>query len=187
MRYWAYLYFVALVLFSLFIFTNWTFMLVVWIGLIVVFYQKALLLPNGLKKLFQIVTFGYPLIASIIKFMIEKDVIKYSWFWLNRFEHFFWAFSMTIILLPLAHQFSKTIDKKWLLLVQGCIAITLGNIIEVIEFCLRSNLTDTRFGLYYSDTMFDILMNFLGVIIAILISYKLIKTHEMKSLATTTK
>ncbi len=156
-------------------------MLIVWIGLIVFFYKKALVLPNGLKKLFQIVTFGYPLVASIIKFMIEKDVIKYSWFWLNRFEHFFWAFSMTIILLPLAHQFSKTIDKKWLLLVQGCIAITLGNLIEVIEFCLRSNLTDTKFGLYYSDTMFDILMNFLGVIIAIVICLFLQRTKRVKA------
>lgn len=177
MRYWAYLYFVALVIFSLFIFTNWTFMLAVWIGLIVIFYKKAQALPVGLKRLFQIVTFGYPLIASIIKFMIEKDVIKYSWFWLNRFEHFFWAFSMTVILLPLAYQFQKTIDRKWLLLVQGCIAITLGNVIEVIEFSLRRNLADTRLGLYYSDTMFDILMNFLGVMIAILVCYLVMSTQ----------
>jgi hypothetical protein len=175
MHFWAYLYFAALILFSLFIFTNWTFMLVVWIGLIVVFYKKARLLPPGLKKLFQIVIFGYPLVASIIKFMIEKDIIKYSWFWLNRFEHFFWAFSMTIVLFPITYPFRKILNKKWLLLIQGCITITLGNVIELIEFAMRQSLTDTRLGLYYSDTMLDLVMNFSGVTIALITACFLFK------------
>lgn len=181
MRFWAYIYFAALITFSLFIFTNWTFMLVVWIGLILFFNKKAQLLPKAQKHLFQIVTFGYPLIASVIKFMIEKDVIPYSWFWLNRFEHFFWALSMTIVFLPLAHQFSKVVNSKWLLIVQGCVAITLGNVIEVIEFSLRRNLADTRLGLYYSDTMFDILMNFLGVFVAIVICFVLQRDTKHKT------
>lgn len=156
-------------------------MLVVWLGLMLFFDKKAQLLPKAQKYLFRIVTFGYPLIASIIKFMIEQDVIPYSWFWLNRFEHFFWALSMTVIFLPLAHQFIKLVDKKWLLLVQGCIAITLGNVIEVIEFALRKNLADTRLGLYYSDTMFDILMNFLGVLVAVAICFILQIKNQRKS------
>lgn len=171
MRYLAYLYFVCLIIFSLFVFSNWTFMLIVWIGLVVLLQKKARLLPSGLNKLFHIVTYAYPLIASVIKYMIENNVIAYSWFWLNRFEHFFWAFSMSIILLPLVYQYQKLIAKKWLLLVLGCVTITLGNVIEIIEFSLRQNLTDTRLGLYYADTMLDILMNFTGVIMAITISY----------------
>ena len=121
MRYLAYLYFGGLLIFSLFIFSNWTFMLIVWIGLVVLLQKKATLLPSALHKIFHIVTYAYPLIASAIKYMIENNVIAYSWFWLNRFEHFFWAFSMTIILLPLVYQYQKVIAKKWLLLVLGCV------------------------------------------------------------------
>ncbi len=180
MRYLAYLYFVGLIIFSLFIFSNWTFMLIVWIGLVVLLQKKAKLLPSGLNKLFHIVTYAYPLIASVIKYMIENNVIAYSWFWLNRFEHFFWAFSITIILLPLFYQYQKVIAKKWLLLVLGCVTITLGNVIEIIEFSLRQNLTDTRLGLYYADTMLDIVMNFSGVIVALIIGFFLFGNKTAK-------
>ncbi len=180
MRYLAYLYFVCLIVFSLFIFSNWTFMLIVWIGLVVLLQKKAKLLPSALYKLFHIVTFAYPLMASVIKYMIENNVIAYSWFWLNRFEHFFWAFSMTIILLPLVYQYQKVIAKKWLLFVLGCVTITLGNVIEIIEFSLRQNLTDTRLGLYYADTMLDILMNFTGVIVALIVGFLLFGKKTLK-------
>ncbi len=171
MKYLAYLYFAVLVLFSFFIFSNWTFMLFVWLILIVIFEKKAATMPQSYRKTFAIVVYLYPLIASIIKFMVVNNTIPYSWFWLNRLEHLTWSFSMTVILCPLVYQAIKLIKSKYLFILLACITIVLGNIIEIIEFCLRQNMSDTYMGLYYGDTMLDIIMNFTGSIIAAIFLY----------------
>jgi len=97
--------------------------------------------------------------------MIEKKVIPYSWFWLNRLEHFCWSLAVVIIFLPIFIDIWKTLT-WWqnLTFAIGLVCI-LGNLNEFFEYFLRSRSSVTNYRLFaafYWDTIYDMMINMMG-------------------------
>jgi len=95
--------------------------------------------------------------------MIEKNVIPYSWFWLNRLEHFSWALAVVILFLPLYRDVWNILN-WWqnLIFVIGLICI-LGNLNEFLEYFLRMRSQNYRaLAAYYWDTIYDMMINIVG-------------------------
>jgi glycopeptide antibiotics resistance protein len=114
----------------------------------------------------------YPLLESWIKWMIEKNIIPYSWFWLNRLEHFAWATATVILFLPVFKNIWKA-SNWWqtLIFILGLVSL-LGNINEFLEYYLRaksSNISYRIFTIYYQDTIYDMIMNIIGGLIGFLL------------------
>lgn len=120
------------------------------------------LLPAKLTKAFFIVAVVYPALECLIKFAIIYNLIPYSWIILNRIEHSLFSFAMLIILMPITYKFAK----KGLMLatfISFLLVNLIGNLNKIFEFAIRSYWAmQSRFGAYYSDTVIDIIMNFLG-------------------------
>ena len=103
--------------------------------------------------------------------MIQKNIIPYSWFWLNRLEHFCSAIGVSIILLPIYVNIWHSL--KWwqnLIFVLGLVCL-IGNLNEFCEFFLRcfQPINDSKFALYYSDTIYDMGVNLIGGFVGFLI------------------
>jgi hypothetical protein len=145
--------------------------LIIWFGLIIIFtwFKKDKEIPSNLNRLYHINIYFYPLIASIIKYAIEANLIPYSWFWLNRLEHGFWSFCVIILLLPLTAEILKQSKFQFFILNLGLIAI-LGNLIEILEYLIRVlvNLNDYYvLSVIYRDTVLDMITNFIGGLLGI--------------------
>jgi len=157
----------SLFLFSFTIFSTWVAMVCIWFGLFFCFRFTRLELKLSPKEhnLYLATVLLYPLGESLIKWMMIKDIIAFSWFLLNRLEHFSWAVAMVIIFLPTY----TDAWKRWewwqaLIYVIGLIGI-IGNLNEFMEYFMRvrTGLLDYKnFGLYYWDTIYDMIMNMLG-------------------------
>ena len=108
----------------------------------------------------------YPIVETCIKWGIEKNVVPNSWLVLNRIEHFLGAIAMTLIFLPTYTEFWKKL--RWwqaLTYIIGLICI-MGNLNEFFEYFVRRQrfnvLEPYQIALYYWDTIYDQIMNFLG-------------------------
>lgn len=118
----------------------------------------------------KILGFGYPLIETIIKIIINFNLIPYSWNILNRVEHFFFSICLTFLfwyLLRFNHKQELPKYQKWLLLI-GMVVI-VGNINEFWEYLLRvitGSTSMAKFSVYYWDTIYDLFFNFLAAIVA---------------------
>ena len=119
--------------------------------------------PNQLK-LWIFIFYGYPLIETIIKIFIYFNIIPYSYDALNIAEHAFWAFCMTIYLLPFFKSKSNFGIIHAIALLG--IVILIGNINEFVELAIRMAVfrktTAEYWSLAYFDTMRDLLMNIAG-------------------------
>lgn len=107
------------------------------------------------------VAVAFPLVELGIKLMIERNVIPYSWFWLNRLEH--WAGMTAALLLlyaPLKPAWTALGDRARLLLALGAASL-LGNLNEFWEYGLRASGGDLKLG-QYGDTILDMAVNLLG-------------------------
>ena len=97
--------------------------------------------------------------------MIEKNIISYSWFWLNRLEQFCWAMALVIIFQPIFTNVWK--ELKWwhnLIFIVSFICL-LGNLNEFLEYFLHlqgKQKTQLQLAFYYSDTIYDMMMNVVG-------------------------
>lgn len=149
-------------------------MLSIWFGIFFVFRKTSLekQLSEKERQLYLNTIWIYPLVETSLKWMIEKNVIPYSWFWLNRLEHFSWAIAVGIIFLPAYADISKKL--KWwqnLILVTSLVCL-LGNLNEFLEYFVRvkANLTDDKhFAVYYWDTIYDMMMNMMGGFVGFLV------------------
>jgi hypothetical protein len=117
------------------------------------------------QNIYYIAILIYPIIFSFTHWMIEKNVIPYSWFWLNRLEHISASFGVAIISLPLLIDIWKKCN-WWqeLLLIIGLVSL-VGNLNEFVEYYIRSAsaLIDTRIlAIAYTDTIYDMAMNIIG-------------------------
>lgn len=107
----------------------------------------------------------YPLLETLVKWMIVKDIIPNSWFLLNRIEHFSWAVAIVIIFLPILTDMYKSLTLWQNLIVTLGFICLVGNLNEFLEYLIRLqlNLTNTnRFAAYYPDTIYDMMMNITG-------------------------
>jgi hypothetical protein len=177
-------FFVLLESLSLWLYPTWGLMLGVWFGLVFfIIYKKLVLpLPRWQQLVFLLNASLYPLLETCIKIMINENVIPYSWFWLNRLEHGLFSFCLTILVLPLFWKEHQSFS-VWK---QGCmvvgIVIIIGNLNEFLEYLVRivSGLTTSdRFAVYYWDTIYDLMLNLMGSVIAF--GLYLWATHSRKS------
>jgi hypothetical protein len=143
-------------------------MAIIWFSLFFIFRftQLETKLSETQQTIYLTTILLYPLVESWIKWMIEKNIIPYSWFWLNRLEHFSWALAVVIIFLPLFKELLQTLNWwQYLIFVLGLISI-LGNCNEFLEYWLRASSSKTvnyrLWSFYYSDTIYDMMMNIMG-------------------------
>jgi hypothetical protein len=161
---------IPLLVFGYWLSPLWFIMLFVWVSMTVFIKMKRYNVELSLyeRNAFEYTIYLYPLIETILKFMIVKDIIPYSWFILNRIEHFSWAFVMGILILPLLKNKLKTKD----IVLQGLVfiglVIIIGNINEFFEYFIRIFIIKPddyyRISLYYSDTIIDLIVNVFGAI-----------------------
>ncbi|HLO87656.1 MAG TPA: hypothetical protein VK203_21990 [Nostocaceae cyanobacterium] len=172
---WFWLFFATCcILFAFTVFSNWVVMAGIWFGLFFLFRLTKLetKLSESEHRIYLITALLYPLLESWIKWMIEKNIIPYSWFWLNRLEHFSWALATVILFLPIFRDIWKNLT-WWqnLIFILGFISF-LGNLNEFLEYYLRAqspNINYRMFTLYYQDTVYDMIMNIFGGIVGFLV------------------
>ncbi len=174
----ALFYAIAIFIFSIPSISSWTFMIIIWFSVFFYFHftHKISNLPKPFTTIYYATIFIYPLLETIIKYMIEYNIIAYSWFWLNRFEHFLWAFAVIILLIPLfINIIKKLLWWQSAFLIVGLIFI-IGNGIEFIQFIIRyyyKPRNSVRFIAYYRDTIYDMMSNSLGSIMGFFILYQI--------------
>jgi len=88
-RFWIF-FATALILFSFTVFSNWVLMVGIWFSLFFIFRVSGLEAKLSAKEhqIYLFTVLLYPLVETCIKWMIVKDVIPGTWFWLNRLENF---------------------------------------------------------------------------------------------------
>jgi hypothetical protein len=163
---------VTFLLLGYYIFPTMSLLLFVWFGIFSIIRVRKLdkKLNRNEKTLFFMTVFAYPLLESIIKFFIIRNIIPYSWNFLNRIEHFLSAIGIGILFYPI---FKPTLDKlgrfeSFLFLVFTIVFI--GNLNEFFEYVLRIQMDlHYKFSIYYWDTIYDMFINIIGAIFGSLI------------------
>ncbi len=164
----------VIILFSLTVFSNWVLLGCIWFAVFFIFRFSNLEknLSSSEHKLYLTTAFVFPVIETWLTWMIQKNIIPYSWFWLNRLEHFFLSIGVTIIFLP--SYTSIWYDLKWwqnLIFLLGLICL-IGNLNEFFEYFLRAccqSINYSKFAVYYPDTIYDMGMNLIGGFVGFLI------------------
>jgi hypothetical protein len=156
-------YALLMLLFSFWIFPLWTAMLIAWFGLalLILLSKQETKLNSKLKNTFLLVIIVYPLIASLIKFILLNDTIPYSWLWLNRIEHFLWATCFGILILPLIQLLTRNQSRIIAAICLIGLITVVGNLNEFVEYLIRDYLDLTKAS-YYEDTIIDMFINLLG-------------------------
>lgn len=156
---------------ALFIYPVWVGLTIVWLSALIYgskYCHKTKSWPSYEKKLFVAIAGSYLLIGSFLKGLLVHDIAtdEFIRILLNRVEHSYWAFATVMLLLPLTWKNRKNMFfLPSMLLLLGLVNL-LGNSIEILEFALRSwwGLKEKS---YYSDTIYDLLMNNIGGGVAI--------------------
>lgn len=172
---WFWVLFASLIiLFSLTVFSNWVLLGCIWFAVFFSFRFSKLEtnLSDNEHKLYLITAFVFPIVETGLTWMIQKNIIPNSWFWLNRLEHFCSAISVTIIFLPIYINIWHSL--KWwhnLLFLLGLICL-IGNLNEFFEYFLRvccEPTSDSKLAIYYPDTIYDMGVNLIGGLVGFLI------------------
>jgi hypothetical protein len=166
-RFFWLLYIPASICIGYFLYPTFAVLLLIWFLLFFIANSKkfTLRLSKRQKQTYITTILLYPLIELLLKFLILKNFIPYSWSFLNRFEHFFWAFSLTIALLPFVKKLLLKINKWEAFFVLLGLVVIIGNFNEFFEYGIRMklHLSDMyHFSLYYPDTIFDLITNVIG-------------------------
>jgi hypothetical protein len=115
---------------------------------------------------FLIISFGYVLVASVLKILFYNDAIDNDYIWFNMVEHLLFSFGFGILLYPFVKSEIQKLDFfiTKILLVVGIVNIFgIGN--EIFEAIVRE-LSDLSKAEYYVDTIYDLIMNLIGSSIA---------------------
>ena len=167
-----------IILFSLTVFSNWVLLGTIWFAVFFIFRLSKLEtnLPISEHRLYLNAAFTFPLIETLLNWLIQKSIISYSWFWLNRLEHFFLSIGVVILMLPIHTNIWHSL--KWwqnLIFIVGLICL-IGNLNEFVEYFIRAcckPINYSNFAIYYSDTIYDMFMNLIGG----LVGFFIIKLH----------
>jgi hypothetical protein len=173
---WFWMVFAVLTIaFSFTIFSNWTLMICIWFGLFFGFRLAKLesQLWDKEHQIYLATVLIYPVVASAIKWAIVKEIVPYSWFLLNRIEHFIWAVAVAIIFLPTYTNFWKKL--RWwqsLTYIIGLVCL-LGNLNEFFEYLIRLKMFGIagieRNTAYYWDTIYDQAINLIGGLVGFIL------------------
>lgn len=118
-------------------------------------------------------------LLSLVKINYEYSLIPGSYYFLNPVEHFYTSFLLTIFtFLVVRREAIKMNLFMQFLLIIGIIN-TLGIVNEVVEYIIRARFNYFRED-FYSDTMQDLVINFLGAVIAIGIIFLIDKIKARK-------
>lgn len=148
---------------------NWKLLIIIWTGIAVFVRAGGFLkiVPVRLSKFWLVSVFIYPLVETIIRIYIAKELIGGSWRYFNTAEHFFWMMFLLIIAYPL---FYKVLQKlgglhKFLHIFGFLMVVGIFN--EFFEFIIRDyihNISLEEFAYFYRDTIYDLSVNIPGVI-----------------------
>ncbi|GGR04757.1 hypothetical protein [Deinococcus ruber] len=129
--------------------------------------------PLAVQRLWWSTLVLFPIWEFVIKWMVQHNVIAYSWWWLNRLEHFGWMASLLLVLLPIYQRLFRLGWPAALLFVLG-LGSSIGNLNEFWEFGLRLQAGTAGRGVLYLDTILDMLTNVPGALLAFLIGWRVV-------------
>lgn len=132
------------------------------------------------RNLYIAVAIFYPLTATWVKWLIVENIISGS-FWVNRLEHGVWAIATIIVLFPFLKTVKANLTQgQFLLFILGLICL-LGNLNELFEYSQWvgfKSVNTQRLAHYYSDTIYDLMMNLSGGAIGFLILESVHRSHS---------
>jgi hypothetical protein len=173
------LYAVALTLFATTMFRTWVMMISVFFGIFFLFRftRRTDQLTTLERQIYHWIMVLYPLAETAVQWMAKQGWLTQNWMIINRVEHSVWAMFIVVLFSPIFSEFWKFL-KPWqnLLCVVGSVCL-LGNLIEFLEFYFRLSpgwiILPERSGIFYTDTILDMMMNLLGGSIGFLILWRL--------------
>ncbi len=148
---------------------NWKMLIVIW-TVIAVFARIGgflKIIPVRLSKLWLVSVFIYPLVETIIRIYIAKDIIAYSWRYFNTAEHFFWMMFLLIISYPLFYKVLQKLNGFHRFIHIFGFLMVIGIFNEFFEFIIRDyihKIPQSEMGVWYKDTIYDLSINIPGVI-----------------------
>ncbi|MBU0975849.1 MAG: hypothetical protein ABIE03_04170 [Patescibacteria group bacterium] len=123
-----------------------TVLLIIWtLGFILAKKQKLFRkLSSAEQGFYNFVIICFPLFEIIIKFLIMKNIIPGSWFWLNRLEHFLSAIGIQTLFYPFVKSTLVKLNKTERYIFITAFTVLIGNFNEFAEFTIRiaMKLTD---------------------------------------------
>lgn len=122
----------------------------------------------------------YAPLETAVQWMGQRELLPKDASWINRLEHFSWAAVLTLFFLPILAPIWKRLNLWQNLLFILSFVCLLGNLNEFLEFLTRiqhSTLDPVRFSAFYSDTIYDMMMNLFGG----LLGFVILKSIEQKS------
>jgi glycopeptide antibiotics resistance protein len=132
---------------------------------------EAQLKPHE-HRLYLIAYLLYAPLETAVQWMGQRGSLPKGAIWINRIEHFSWAAVLTIFFLPILAPIWKRLNGWQNLLFILSFVCFLGNLNEFLEFITRiqhSTLDPVQFSAFYSDTIYDMLMNLLGGLLGLVI------------------
>ncbi|MDX2212684.1 MAG: hypothetical protein SFY66_05280 [Oculatellaceae cyanobacterium bins.114] len=119
------------------------------------------------RRLYWLALLFYPPIETSVQWLGRQGMIPNDFNWVNRLEHGCWAAVLSILFLPIISDVWKRLT-RWqsLLFVVGFVCL-LGNLNEFFEFSTRVQppIDEARFARFYSDTIYDMMMNLIGSVV----------------------
>ncbi|ADV67232.1 hypothetical protein [Deinococcus maricopensis] len=128
--------------------------------------------PPGARRAWWVTLLVFPAWEFALKWLISRDVMAYSWWWLNRLEHWGWMTAVLVLLLPTYRGVLRGSVGFALVFVLGLSAL-IGNANEMFEFAWRLRRGGVDVSVLYRDTMQDLIVNVAGALTAFVIAWRL--------------
>ncbi|MBM0743537.1 hypothetical protein JOY44_18285 [Phormidium sp. CLA17] len=178
---------VSLTLFSFHLFFAWGLMVGTLYSLFFLFRFTRLesALSNREHQFYLTAILLYPPAETLVQWFGINGFIPRDFTLINRLEHFCWATVLVLFFLPFLSGVWRRLNRFQNLVFVVGFTCLLGNINEFLEFFLRiqdSPIDQARFAAFYSDTIYDMMMNLFGSIAGFAILYSLQpKSSELNS------
>ncbi len=159
-------YTIALIAFGFTLFFFWGVMVVAFFILFWIFRLTGMenRLPHRDRNLYLLTLLIYVPAETAVQWSGVNGLIPPDFTWINRLEHACWAAMLSILFLPLLSGIYHRLT-RWhgFLFILGFVCL-LGNLNEFLEFATRLEYAQDaeRFARFYSDTIYDMMMNLLG-------------------------
>lgn len=159
---------------------------IAWIVFLCIFYggvfyilkYRGLEIFQGWRRNFFLTwIFLYPALHIVVTYMVENDVIAYSYRYLNTIEHILLMGSIAFILYGIFYNIFKKVNFLQGSLVLFCFLLSIGISIEVLQYGMRMFFYEPvelyKIAAYYHDTIADVTTNiFAGIFWSLIIVRK---------------